>query len=205
MAYRIRGTCFALLILAFFAGESANSLFAEQPKSDAPQYPLQVLIIRHAEKPPEDTNSVHLSAEGVKRAEALHQLFEASKNRPAPFPTPDFIFAAKDSKQSHRPVETVTEAAKKLKLPIDSRFPNDDFAGLVQELFQNSKYADKTILICWHHGTAPQLAKRLQAADAPASWKGTVYDRVWEISYDATGRATFRDRPQQLLATDSAK
>ncbi len=55
------------------------------------KYPNVVMIIRHAEKPPEDANSVDLSAEGMKRAEALPQLFQASTNRPTPFPAPDFF------------------------------------------------------------------------------------------------------------------
>src|SRR5207253_2045580 len=128
--------------------------------------------------------SVHLSPEGRKRAAALHQLFEASPKRPEPFPTPDFIFAAKDSEHSHRPVETVSALAKKLKLTVNSGYRNQDFAKLARDLLRDPKYAGKTILVCWRHGTAPQLAKEFKAADAPAFWKGSVFDRVWQITYD---------------------
>lgn len=176
---------------------------AEEGPND--KHPRVVLIIRHAEKPPEEAKSVHLSAEGTKRALALPQLFQASPNRPDPFPTPAFIFAAKDSKHSHRPVETVTPLARTLKLPIHSHHENEDFAGLAREILGHHKYAGKTILICWHHGTIPLLARELKVSDAPDHWKGTVFDRVWQISYDGTGKAKFANRPQHLLPGDSEK
>src|SRR4051794_9001677 len=62
-------------------------------------YPARVLIVRHAEKP-DDVLSLHLSEAGKKRAEALPQLFEKSDARPEPFPTPDFLFAARNTKNS---------------------------------------------------------------------------------------------------------
>src|SRR5579862_5355950 len=90
------------------------------------KFPQQILIIRHAEKTG-DKDDIHLSKAGQERAEVLYKLFEASKERPEPFPTPDFIFAASKSKDSNRPIETVTPLAKKLKLTIidtfDSKLP----------------------------------------------------------------------------------
>src|SRR5262249_40034999 len=85
------------------------------------RYPQQVLIIRHAEKTG-DKADVHLSKQGQERAEVLYQLFVASKDRPDPFPTPDFIFAASNAKDSQRPLETVTPFAMKLKLPINDTY-----------------------------------------------------------------------------------
>lgn len=193
----------SVIILAFFVAGPSSRVVQGQAKDQ--KLPQQVLIIRHAEKPPDKVNSVHLAPEGKQRAEALYQLFEPSTKRLKPFPTPDFIFAAKNSKSSHRSVETVTALSKKLNLTINASYPNEDFARLVRDIFQDPKYAGKTILICWHHGTAPQLASQLRAADAPASWKGTVFDRVWQITYDTKGRATFRNRPQQLLPLDAEK
>jgi hypothetical protein len=171
---------------------------------DAAKRPQQVLLIRHAEKPGDDA-SVHLSADGLKRAEALHRLFEPAADRPAPFPVPDVIFAAKDSKHSRRSVETVTPLAKRLKLPVDSTYKDEEFAALAREFLQNPRYSGRTILVCWHHGTMPQLAARLGAADAPAAWKGSVFDRVWLVT-SADGRAAkFGDRPQQLMPGDAAR
>jgi len=56
----------------------------------------------------------------------------------------------------------------------------------------------KTILICRHHGTTPELANRLGAAGAPGHWKDSEFNRVWQIDYDRPGVATFHDLPRQL-------
>src|SRR5262245_53005143 len=59
----------------------------------APMPPKTVLLIRHAEKPPDDEQSTSLSKRGGQRADALHRLFEPSGGRPARFPRPDAVFA----------------------------------------------------------------------------------------------------------------
>jgi hypothetical protein len=74
---------------------------------------------------------------------------------------------------------------------------------LRDELFGNAKYFGKTILISWRHSTLPELARTLDASNVPAKWTDEVFDRVWQINYDDQGRATFRDRPQRLLAKDA--
>src|ERR1043165_10245408 len=60
-------------------------------------YPKQILIIRHAEKTGEPMNA-QLSKKGLERADALFRLFEASDQRGSPFSKPDFILAARNSK-----------------------------------------------------------------------------------------------------------
>jgi len=150
---------------------------AEQAKDQ--MFPRQVLLLRHAEKPPDEAMAVGLSDQGKLRAEALPNLLVKSNGRPTPFPKPDLIFATKNSKHSHRPLETVTPLAKKLGLPINSDFADADVAQLSDEIFRNPKYAGKTILICWHHGKMPALAASLKATDAPDHFKDTVFDRVW--------------------------
>jgi broad specificity phosphatase PhoE len=165
--------------------------------------PRCVLIIRHAEKPEREEMALHLTPLGMKRAELLPELFVKSAKRPDPFPRPDFLFAAKNSKASHRSVETATPLAEKLKMPLHAEIKNEDFGILAKELRSESKFAGKTILIAWHHGKIPELARALGAADAPTTWPGKSFDRVWEITYSPTGAATFRDRPQLLLLDDS--
>jgi hypothetical protein len=171
---------------------------------EAKTFPKVVMLIRHAEKPADDT-SPDLSAEGQKRAEAIPELFKKSDTRPEPLPTPDFIFATKNSKNSHRPLETVTPLAKSLKLTVNSDFADDDVAEVAQELFKNPMYSGKIVLVCWHHGKLPKLAHKLKADDAPETWDGKVFDRVWRIDNDEKGKATFSNLPQQLLPGDSQK
>src|SRR5262249_8728985 len=149
------------------------------PAQDAKTYPAHILIIRHAEKPTND--SVDLSPRGKERARALSNLFTKSESRPRKLPTPDFIFATRDSRRSHRPKETVKPLAKVLDLKINDDYVNEDFAKLAQALLSDPKYAGKTVLICWRHGTIPDLAAKLKATDAPRHWKDSVFDRVWRI------------------------
>ncbi|MCE9567388.1 MAG: histidine phosphatase family protein [Planctomycetes bacterium] len=198
---RLGIVCFGLAVVA--------TVFTTDSKTghtkDKLTFPRQILIVRHAEKPPDVAMSVDLSAEGRDRAAALPKLFEKSEKRPTPFAVPDFIFAAKDSGKSHRPVQTVTPLTKQLKLPIDATFSNDDPAKLADELFGNAKYAGKTILISWRHSSIAALAQKLNATGFPENWKDSVFDRVWQITFDEKGKATFVDRPQQLMPGDSAK
>ena len=174
-------------------------------REDKKPTPKVVLLVRHAEKPPDEMMSVDLSAVGQKRAGALPGLFVKSPSRPGPLPTPDFIFAAKNSKHSHRCTETVAPLAKKLDLEVNAEFANDDFAKLATEILGNPKYAGKTILICWHHGNLPGLTKKLGGTGAPDHWKSRVFDRVWQITYASSGEATVEDLPQRLLSDDSKK
>ena len=194
--------------------------------------PNQVLIIRHGEKlgsPSNDNDGgPDLSMRGSARAGALPQLFmpqntnmscsvspggkqaftgtyvEIDGQGPAPrFATPDFIFATQASKSSNRPVETITPTAESLNLAIDSKHADGDYAKVAQDILSNSKYAGKVVLICWHHGKIPDLAEKLGITNPPA-WPGTVFDRVWVITFPS-GAATLANDPQMLLYGDSAQ
>jgi phosphohistidine phosphatase SixA len=185
-------------LASLFAGLAVFSIQAAEPKL----HPKTILIIRHAEKPMSDTN-IDLSPEGKKRAELLPALFTKSASRPDPFPKPDFIFATKASKHSNRPVETVTPLAHALKMNIDSAYKDDEFPILVEEIYSKSKYNGKTVLICWHHGMIPELTTKLGAADVPEKFKSTVFDQVWVVTFDETGKAKLTIKPQSLLPDDS--
>lgn len=167
--------------------------------SQAQAQPSQVLIIRHAEKP--DDDSIHLSPEGKKRAEALPRLFLKSPNRPEAFPKPDFVFATKTSTHSNRPVETVTPLARALNLDINARFKDGEVTQLATELLTNPRYKGKTVLVCWHHGKIPELAQKLEAEDVPDHWKTSVFDKVWVITYK-NGKGKLRQQDQVLLPGD---
>ena len=80
---------------------------------------------------------MHLTTDGAKRAKALASLFKSSDKNADPFPAPSVIFAAKDSKKSHRSVETVTPLAQALKLSVNSTFQDEEFAKLAHELLRD--------------------------------------------------------------------
>ena len=182
--------------------------------------PRRVLIIRHAEKTGEK-NDVHLSKQGVDRAAVLFRLFEPANDRPDPFFVPDFIFAASNSANSQRPLQTVEPLTMKFNLPIDQTYQSkrssamskivadgkpptsEGMFGLRDEIFGKPKYVGKTILMSWRHSSIPELARTLGAKDAPTTWDADSFDRVWLITFDQHGRAAFLDLPQRLLPSDA--
>jgi len=145
-----------------------------------------VLIIRHAE----DADSGDgISSLGQERAEAYKNYFlnfaVDSKRL-----EPNVIFAAQDSKKSHRPRLTLEPFAKAAKLPIDTRFGNNQSVDLAADLRANQQ--GKVILICWRHGYIPALIRALGAnpkSFLPSGrWPGSVSNWVVLLSYDQEGR-----------------
>jgi hypothetical protein len=144
-----------------------------------------VLIIRHAE----DADSGDgISPRGQERAEAYKNYFlnftVDSKRL-----EPKAVFAAKDSKKSHRPRLTVEPFAKAANVKIDTRFGNNQSADLAAELRANQQ--GKVILICWRHPYIPALVGALGATPKTflpdGKWPGSVYNWVIQLSFDQDG------------------
>jgi hypothetical protein len=163
-----------------------------------------VLIIRHAE---DGGIGRALAPRGEQRAEAYKDYFEKfavdSKRL-----EPQAIFAAKDSKQSHRPRLTVEPFAKAAELRIDTRFGNNQSADLAADL--RAKQQGKVILICWRHPYVPALLGALGANPKTflpkGKWPGAVYDWVILLSYDQDGHlipSSSRRINEHLLPGDS--
>jgi hypothetical protein len=145
-----------------------------------------VLIIRHAENP---ETGHGLSPRGEQRAEAYTNYFRNftfdSKRL-----EPNVIFAAKDSKQSHRPRLTVEPFAKAENLQIDTRFGSDHSNDLAADLRANEQ--GKVVLVCWRHGVIPDLLRALGEKPKKllpdGKWPDAVYDWVILLSFDQDGR-----------------
>jgi len=163
-----------------------------------------VLIIRHAE---DAGTGDGISPLGQERAEAYKDYFLKftvdSKPR-----EPHVIFAAKDSKKSHRPRLTMEPFAKAAKLQIDTRFGNNQSADLAADLRANQQ--GKVILICWRHPYIPALLGALGANPTTflpnGKWPGAVYDWVILLSFDQDGRlipSSSRRINEHLMPGDS--
>ena len=188
-----------LLISVIFASAFVVAATAQEGPKDA-----VVLIIRHAE----DADSGEgISPLGEKRAEAYKDYFLKftvdSKRR-----EPQVIFAAKDSKKSHRPRLTMEPFARAANLKIDTRFGNVQSADLAADLRANQQ--GKVILICWRHPYVPALLGALGANPKTflpkGKWPGAVYDWVILLSYDQDGRlipSSSRRTNEHLLPGDS--
>jgi hypothetical protein len=144
-----------------------------------------VLIIRHAE----DADSGHgISPHGQGRAEAYKNYF-LNFSVDSKRLEPDVVFAAQDSKKSHRPRLTVEPFAKTANLKIDSRFGNNQSNELAADLLANQQ--GKVILICWRHGNIPALLRALGAKPKRflpnGKWPDSVYNWVILLRYDQGG------------------
>jgi hypothetical protein len=186
---------------------------ASEPKTKPP---AQIIVIRHAEKDVSDVKDPHLNTRGGMRAAALPGLFVTSPmfpTKPTRFAKPDFLYAAAESKNSNRPVETILPLAKALNdMPIQHK--TKEFQPVVDQIFGEPKHAGKVVLIAWRHGKIPDLAQAIAAKaknaeqlkkQIPTKWQDEVFDRVWRFSFDDAGNATFTDEPQKLMFGDSAK
>jgi broad specificity phosphatase PhoE len=191
--FRVHGYSHAIGRREFLA--TAGALLSGCLPIFGAEAPKQILIVRHAEKNG-DKSDIHLNARGYARAAALPTLF------PSRFDTPEFLFASRKSAHSNRPLETITPLATALRLKIDNTFTNEDYARLARHVLGKPVHAGKTVLICWHHGNIPALARALGIKDAPAPWPEMQFDRVWRITF-ADGAPALAELPQRLLPGDS--
>jgi broad specificity phosphatase PhoE len=193
-----------LLFFGFLALVISTAIFAE-PASAGKNGALQgttILIIRHAEKPDDGSG---LSPEGQARANAYVNYFKSFKidGQPLKLTT---LFAAADSKESHRPRLTLEPLSKALGLTIDCRFKNKKFRELADEI--QSKFHGKTILIAWHHGEIPALLQALGADPNQiiphAKWPGDVYGWLIQLRYDPEGHLIETKAINENLLPDDA-
>jgi hypothetical protein len=181
----------------------ASTLTLAAVAQDGPKNAV-VLIIRHAE---DGGKGRDLAPRGHERAEAYKDYFlnftvDSKRLRP------DAVFAATDSKKSHRPRLTVEPFAKAAKLRIDTRFGNNQSAELAADLRASEQ--GKCILICWRHPYVPDLLRALGANPENflphGKWPGSVYDWVILLSFDENGRLipeSTRRISEHLLQGDS--
>jgi broad specificity phosphatase PhoE len=141
-----------------------------------------ILLMRHAEKS-DDPFDPDLTKAGHERARELATYI------PATFGTPDFLFAASNSKHSHRPQETLTPLAKRLGLALDMDFADQDYGALAHTLRHEPRYAGKLLVVCWHHGNIPSFSHALEVPDGdyPDPWKASVFNLILQFGFDDGG------------------
>jgi hypothetical protein len=160
--------------------------------------PSQVILIRHAEKPPEGKK---LSPEGQKRAQLLVNHFKTN------FPSPAAIFAMKprDDNSSVRAIQTVTPLAESLGLEVKAKFTKKEVESLVKDILGKSKYDDKVVLICWEHDYIPTIVKEFGWDNPSLTWPRDKFDRVWVLNFTDGKVTSFQNLPQNLMPGDYNK
>jgi hypothetical protein len=189
----------------------------------------RIMIIRHAEKPPDDNNPAGvvldgtqdpeaLIVQGWQRAGALVTLFAPARG-PFQSPclaTPQTLIASWNSakKGSQRPEETIDPLALKLGLT-----PQTFRKTAISQAVGTALAATGTVLICWQHQDIPTLASTFASVTRfavnptppstwpPPEWPGSRFDLVWVLELETANQTptwTFTQVPQLLLAGDSS-
>jgi phosphohistidine phosphatase SixA len=140
--------------------------------------PKMILVMRHAEKP-DTSGDPNLSKAGHARAIRLASFI------PEQFGKPDFIFASAVTAESARPYETVRPLSEVIGIGIDATIADGDYATLADALLTKDTYADKRVVVCWHHGRIPHLMQSLGAkkGDYPDKWDETVFNLILEVRF----------------------
>jgi hypothetical protein len=218
------------LSTAVASGSAAAQEPEKIPSPSAP--PRLILLMRHAEKlgsdDNEDSGGPNLSIRGSARAMALPTLFAPPDRQPSCtlragwqaarvsaryeatwmsgdaqlLPMPNAVFAARESHNSKRSIETVAPFAACFGLKVNTRFRDHQTAELAAELLTSGRYANQVVLVCWHHGRLPKLASDLGVPEPPR-WMSHVFDRLWQVTFP-NGQLKFTDTPQRLLFGDSS-
>lgn len=139
--------------------------------------PARLVIIRHGEKTGKKSDQ-GLSPAGTARAARLTTYL------PETFGAPEFLIAARTSKRSRRPVETLEPLAAALDLPINADVDDADVKKLVGALRDNSAYRGKAGVISWRHSDIPRLVAALGASDdVLPEWHEDDYTTMVVLEY----------------------
>jgi len=153
-----------------------------------------ILLVRHAEKPPESDGGTGLSPMGQARAEGYAAYFPALPLDGSG--GPDYLFASHESEKSDRPHLTLQPLADRLGLEVDTDYSNKHDAKLAKHLRDSPELDGKNIVVCWHHGRILDLAEELlhhhpsPDPDWPQEWPDDVFGWLLWMSFDASGAPT---------------
>ena len=161
-----------------------------------------IMIIRHAEKPPEPpaspppfgvtpdgTQDEHsLSVRGWQRAGALATFFAPPRTPPPSICTPQFIYAVKADSDTHNPHDAAgVKSGSKGKRAQQTVAPIAEKLGSTTTLNSTFDKGDEgamitsamacsgAVLICWEHHNIRRITSRIPvnpATPVPAAWPG---------------------------------
>ena len=174
-----------------------------------------VMVIRHAEKPDDDSgpgidangneDESSLTEQGWDRARRLVDLFTTAPGVSQPGPVrPRAIYAAgaNDEGRGARTRETVLPLATELGIPLDTRFGKGDEEELVEHVIAQPG----PTLISWQHSGIPTIAEAFPGVtpEPPSEWPDDRFDVIWTLTRTADGWH-FAQSPELVLPHDSAE
>jgi hypothetical protein len=176
------------------------------------------MLIRHAEKPNDDSDTrgvtqkgarshESLSVRGWQRAGALAALLAPSDGhfQDPSLAEPQFLYASKflKSKGSKRAIQTITPLAHKLAIRINDDFHRSEYERMLEEVF----LCKGVVLICWQREYLPEIAQHIlsDSTIAPRDWPEDRFDMVWVFDLKRSStKYGFKQIPQSLLMGDRA-
>jgi hypothetical protein len=163
--------------------------------------PAKVLLIRHAEKPQDNTDG-DLALKGKERAMALVPFF-LENDEFLGASTNVVLFATKVARgPTNHTHETLRPLAERLGAKIYAPFANSEYETLAKKLLTDPAYKDKTVVVCWTHAYIPGLMGALGVADRPLEIDKRVFDRLYVITFK-DGAAKSVTLPQRLMFGDT--
>ena len=189
--------------------------------------PTKIMIIRHAEKPPNPPNTTgpwdvllnglsgsgeSLIVQGWQRAGALNAFFAPYNANPAnpAIATPDYIYAANPSGETQRPFETVTPLAAWLNYQQNSPQFNTNFlvGSGETDMVQSVLGLSGVVLICWEHDNImPNIMQAINNTVPITNYAQItnpfpdVFYLVWLLDL-ISGSYTWSSQNQNLIAGD---
>jgi hypothetical protein len=134
---------------------------------------LQVVIIRHGEKP---QNGDVLSCQGFNRSIALKARLKEKIGLPAHIYVPTLTMGK--STKHLRMLQTVLPFATANNLAVNTDYAVDKTDALANHL----KTQNGVELVVWEHKAIPELAKSLGVKHVP-KWSGDDFDGMWTITF----------------------
>jgi hypothetical protein len=155
--------------------------------------PKTVVVIRHAEKPSDESN-IHLSEKGYARAAKLPQFFLRFDSASA---IRLIAQGQKRADSSLRPIETVMPASQQFQQTILHQFVKGESRAMVDFVRANHAFDGKTVVISWGHDELGSISAMLGANQG--EWSSKIFDRAWVFRFDTDGALVrFEDVAQDL-------
>ena len=154
-----------------------------------------ILLIRHGEKPLNESANPGLTVAGQERAMAYVIYFQNFMLNSQLIKL-DYLFATAQSAHSNRSYLTIQPLAQQLNLKINNTFSDsdEDVDALVRYIQSDQSFNGSNILICWHHEKLLRIAKGLGAGAShhtiPDDWPDGAFGWLIYLSYDASGILT---------------
>jgi hypothetical protein len=153
--------------------------------------PEKIIIIRHGDKDAEEESNHNLSKEGFSRALALPDVLIKK------FKTFSAIFAPQPippKAKNIRSIQTITPAAIRLGININTSFRVGDEDKLAKELLTDSTLDGKAVLVVWEHKNIMRIIKELGVKEGPEKWGKNDYDSIFVITFNGNAPIISIDR-----------